>query len=127
MAKYFENFPTIEYEGKRVRDITRRNQFVRNVTLNPLLYLPYTVGEGERAEDVANFYYGSTDYTWLVYMANNIMDPYHQWPLSEAEFYDYLIDKYQEESGRIGGAVVDWTRDVDNDDNIIYWYREIGE
>ena len=55
------------------------------------------------------------------------MDPYHQWPLSEAEFYDYLIDKYQEESGRIGGAVVDWTRDENNDDNIIYWYREIGE
>jgi len=124
MAKYFENFPIITYEGKQVRDITRRNQFVRNVSTNPLLYLPYTISEGERAEDIANFYYGSVDYTWLVYMANNIMDPYHEWPLSEAEFKDFLIDKYGNVSGRIGDDVVDWTQE-DNDENIIYWYREV--
>lgn len=124
MAKYFENFPIITYEGKQVRDITRRNQFVRNVSTNPLLYLPYTISEGERAEDIANFYYGSVDYSWLVYMANNIMDPYHEWPLSEAEFNDFLIDKYGNVSGRIGDDVVDWTQE-DNDENIIYWYREV--
>jgi len=124
MAKYFENFPIITYEGKQVRDITRRNQFVRNVSTNPLLYLPYTISEGERAEDIANFYYGSVDYTWLVHMANNIMDPYHEWPLSEAEFKDFLIDKYGNVSGRIGDDVVDWTQE-DNDENIIYWYREV--
>jgi hypothetical protein len=124
MAKYFENFPIITYEGKQVRDITRRNQFVRNVSTNPLLYLPYTISEGERAEDIANFYYGSVDYSWLVYMANNIMDPYHEWPLSEAEFKDFLIDKYGNVSGRIGDDVVDWTQE-DNDENIIYWYREV--
>ena len=124
MAKYFENFTIITYEGKQVRDITRRNQFVRNVSTNPLLYLPYTISEGERAEDIANFYYGSVDYSWLVYMANNIMDPYHEWPLSEAEFKDFLIDKYGNVSGRIGDDVVDWTQE-DNDENIIYWYREV--
>ena len=124
MAKYFENFPIITYEGRQVRDITRRNQFVRNVSTNPLLYLPYTISEGERAEDIANFYYGSVDYSWLVYMANNIMDPYHEWPLSEAEFKDFLIDKYGNVSGRIGDDVVDWTQE-DNDENIIYWYREV--
>jgi hypothetical protein len=124
MAKYFENFPIITYEGKQVRDITRRNQFVRNVSTNPLLYLPYTISEGERAEDIANFYYGSVDYSWLVYMANNIMDPYHEWPLSEAEFKDFLIDKYGNVSGRIGDDIVDWTQE-DNDENIIYWYREV--
>jgi hypothetical protein len=58
MAKYFENFPMIEYEGQMVKDITRRVNFTNEVSLNPLLYLPYTVKEGERAEDVAQFYYG---------------------------------------------------------------------
>jgi hypothetical protein len=57
-------------------------------------------------------------------MANNIMDPYHEWPLSEAEFKDFLIDKYGNVSGRIGDDVVDWTQE-DNDENIIYWYREV--
>jgi hypothetical protein len=124
MVKYFENFPTIEYEGQRVRDITRRNSFTKLVSTNPLLFLPYTVREGERPEDIANFYYGSTDYVWLVYISNNIIDPYHQWPMAEADFNNYLIEKYGEQSGRIGEEVVNWTKE-DNGENIIYYYREV--
>ena len=52
------------------------------------------------------------------------MDPYHEWPKSEADFNNYLIDKYGEQSGLIGEDIVDWTRD-DNDENIIYYYKEV--
>jgi hypothetical protein len=124
MAKYFDYFPTINYEGQRVKDITRRNGFTQLAASNPALYLPFTVKEGERPEDIANYYYGSTDYTWLVYMSNNIIDPYHQWPMAEADFNNYLIQKYGAESGRVGDEVVEWTRE-DNGDNIIYYYREV--
>jgi hypothetical protein len=124
MARYFEYFPTIEYEGQQVKDITRRNSFTKLVSTNPLLYLPYTVKEGQRPEDIANFYYGSTDYVWLVYISNNIIDPYHQWPMAEADFNNYLIEKYGEQSGRVGEEVVEWTRE-DNGENIIYYYREV--
>jgi Base plate wedge protein 53. len=123
MAKYFENFPVVEYEGKKVRDITRRNNFVRSITTNPMLFLPYTVKQNERAEDVANFYYGSVDYVWLVYMANQIIDPYYEWPMDEETFNKYLIAKYEDESGLTGDDVVDWARDEGNDDNIIYYYK----
>jgi hypothetical protein len=124
MVKYFDNFPTITYEGREVKDITRRNQFVKLVTSNPLLYMPYTVKEGQRPEDIANFYYGSPDYTWLVYISNNIIDPYHEWPMAERDFNNYLIEKYGEASGLVGDDVVEWTRE-DNDENIVYYYREI--
>jgi hypothetical protein len=125
MAKYFENFPVIEYQGRKVRDITRRNQFVKNVSTNPYLYHPYTVKEGERAEDIALFYYGSVDYVWLVYLANNIIDPYHQWPMDERTFNNYLIEKYSERSGQVGEDVVDWISDETNDENIIYYVRAV--
>jgi hypothetical protein len=72
--KYFENFPIIEYDGKKVRDITRRNTLMRNIQTNPLVFLPYTVREGEKAEDIANFYYGSTDYTWLIILWIHIIN-----------------------------------------------------
>lgn len=124
MAKYFDYFPKIEYDGQRVVDITRRNSFTQMAASNPSLYLPFTVKEGERPEDIADYYYGSVDYTWLVYMSNNIIDPYHQWPMAEADFNNYLIEKYGEESGRVGEEVVEWTRE-DNGDNIIYYYREV--
>ncbi|MDB4344993.1 baseplate wedge protein 53 [bacterium] len=123
--KYFENFPEVVYDGKRVKDITRRNRFVRGLQNNPLLYMPYTVEEGERAEDIANFYYGSVDYVWLIYIANNIIDPYHEWPLNTIEFNDMLIEKYAEASGLTGQDVLDWTRTDDTEDNIVYYYREV--
>ena len=122
--KYFQNFPTIDYEGVQVKDITRRNSFTNFVTANPMIHLPYTIKEGYKPEDVANAYYGSTDFTWLVMMSNNIIDPYHQWPMAEADFNAYLVDKYSEQSGKIGDEVVEWTKD-DNGDNIIYYYREV--
>lgn len=123
--KYFEKFPIIEYEGRRVRDISRRSNFVRSVSNNPYLYYPYTVSEGERAEDIAHFYYGSVDYVWLVYMANNIIDPYHEWPMDPQTFNDYLVEKYTEQSGEVGEDVIDWTRDPSNDDNIIYYVKKV--
>lgn len=123
--KYFENFPIIEYEGRRVRDISRRASFVRALSNNPYIYYPYTVSEGERAEEVAQFYYGSVDYVWLVYIANNIIDPYHEWPMDPQTFNDYLVDKYTEESGEVGEDVIDWTRDPNNDNNIIFYVKKV--
>ncbi|MGY8864607.1 MAG: baseplate wedge protein 53 [Methylophagaceae bacterium] len=123
--KYFENFPIIEYEGRRVRDISRRSSFVRALSNNPYIYYPYTVSEGERAEEVAHFYYGSVDYVWLVYMANNIIDPYHEWPMDPQTFNDYIVEKYTEESGEVGEDVIDWTRDPSNDDNIIFYVKKV--
>ena len=123
--KYFENFPIIEYEGRRIRDISRRTNFVRAISNNPYLYYPYTVSEGERAEDIAQFYYGSVDYVWLVYMANNIVDPYHEWPMDPQTFNDYLVEKYTEESGEVGEDVVDWTRNPNIDENILFYVKKV--
>ena len=125
MTKYFENFPVIEYNGRKVKDITRRNGIMRNISSDQYLFMPYTIRQGERAEDIADFYYGSTDYTWLVYLANNIIDTYHQWPFDEYNFNQYIVNKYKDQSGEIGEDVVDWTRDPDNTDNILYYYKEV--
>lgn len=125
MAKYFENFPIVEYNGKQVRDITRRNNFIKSVSTNPMLFLPYTVKQNERAEDIAEFYYGSVDYVWLVYMANQIIDPYYEWPMDEETFNKYIIAKYQEVSGETGDDVVEWSKDEGNDENIVYYYKEV--
>ena len=123
--KYFDKFPIVNYDGVQIRDITRRNTILKSVKDNPIAYLPYTVAEGERAEDIADFYYGDPQYVWLVYLANNIIDPYHQWPKSTETFNNYLIDKYTDQSGKTGNDVLDWARE-ENDENIIYYYREIN-
>lgn len=123
--KYFENFPVIEYQGRKVRDISRRASFARALANNPTLYYSYTVKEDERAEDIALEYYGSVDYVWIVYMANNIIDPYYEWPMDTQTFNDYMVDKYQAESGRIGEDVLDWTKDLTIDENILYYIKTV--
>ena len=124
--KYFKNFPIIEYQGRRVKDITRRTQFVKDVSTNPYLHMPYTVKDGERPEDIAQYYYGSVDYIWLVYLANAIIDPYHEWPKSQDQLHEYLIDKYEDIAEAEGYEILNWLQSEDTEDNIVYYYRPAG-
>jgi hypothetical protein len=127
MSQYFEKLPTINYQGRDVKDITRRVSFMKKTISNPFVFLPYTIEDGDRAEDIAYYYYGSTDYTWLVYLSNNILDPYHDWPLTQENFDGYLIEKYREQSGRSGYEVINWTQDETIDDNVLYYYIDIED
>jgi hypothetical protein len=125
MAEYFDKFPLIQYQKMAARDLTRRANFLKSTVSNPFVFLPYTIEEDMRPEDIAYYYYGSTDYTWLIYLANNIIDPYHQWPLSQENFNKYLIEKYAAKSGKTGYEVIDWMQNETIDENILYYYKEV--
>lgn len=126
MSFYFENFPQITYKGQTAIDLSRRNRFLKTLSNNPMLFLPYTVKEGEKPEDVAYYYYGSNEYVWAVLLANNIIDIYNEWPLSEYDFHKYLINKYEKQSGKIGYEVVDWTKNQQTASNILYYYLYVN-
>ena len=95
MSNYFKLFPTITYDNRFVTDITRRVRIVEQLATDPYAILPYIVKEGERPEDVAYYYYGDQNKVWMVYLANNIVDPYIQWPLDDQNLYYTLLKKYQ--------------------------------
>jgi len=123
MSTYFSYFPIISYEGKAIRDITRRSKFLDERLSDPFTYLPYTIREGERPEDLSNSYYGSVGDTWLILLANKITDPYTQWPLSETDFHSFFIEKYKALSELSGSAVVEWGQDQTLTENLVYHYR----
>jgi hypothetical protein len=127
MSNYFSKMPNISYSGIQVKDITRRSAFISSVLANPYAYLPYTVKEGEKPEDIAYYYYGSVDYTWLVLLANNIVDSYYDWPLDDRDFNEYIIKKYESISGKKGYDVVAWAQNENINDNILYYYREVDQ
>lgn len=124
MSNYFSKFPLIQYNEIFVRDITRRNNFVETNLSNPYLFLPYTVKEGEKPEDIAYDYYGSVDATWLVLLANGILDPYGEWYKSEEHFNQYIMKKYEKESGKTGYDVIAWTQDETILDNILFFEKD---
>ena len=103
-SEFFSNYPRIAY------DISGSNSTVPNYTVavnlmirNKLkdtveddvtIYYPYVVPEGMRPDVLSYQYYGDTIYTWTIFLVNNIVDPYWEWPLSYKDFREYMTDKY---------------------------------
>lgn len=127
MPKYFRYFPEITYKGRQVKDITRRVRFLEQVQTDPRVFLPYTVKEGETADEIAYHYYGSANYTWLVFIANNIIDPYYDWPMTQAKLDAFVSDKYRSLAEESEGTtlsdrqVLEWTQNATITDNITYY------
>ena len=125
MSTLFSQLPIINYNGYELRDLSRRNRILPPSITNPYLFLPYTVTDEDRPEDIAYYYYGSTDYTWLVLLANNMIDPYHDWPLKDEDFHKYIIKKYEKISGLKGYDVIDWTKNENIEENIAYYSKMV--
>lgn len=94
MASYFSFFPSLLYGNTAVTNVLAKIRFQQSVARNLAVFYPYTIEQGERADQVANFYYGSPEYDWVVYLSNDIVDPYHEWPKSEEELIAFIKKKY---------------------------------
>jgi hypothetical protein len=93
-TSYFSNFPTTTYNGIVIPNIFRRVKFIESLQKRVSIFYPYVIEEGETADVIATWYYGSPEYDWLIYMANNIIDPQAGWPKTSNQFNNFLIDKY---------------------------------
>ena len=138
MSKYFNYFPRTTYEfanssfdiNKPVVDITLKTRiFDEKLADDPYFYFPYTVREYERAEDVSYEYYGDTKYVWLVYLSNDIVDPYTQWPKNDRDFKNSLIKKYETEAAADGYETreIEWTQTLSTNNNIIHYKSNVTE
>lgn len=102
MSEFFSNYSKIDYNMDKTRPLTTTKSVnilnrvrIRDTVLsNVLSYYPYLVKEGERPDTISNFYYGSVKYTWLILIANDIIDPYYDWPLFGTDFDNYIKRKY---------------------------------
>ena len=102
MSEYFTNLPIITYDLDRKKpsteylavDIFRRNFVREQVLSNVVSYYPYQVQEGERPDTLAHMYYGSVDFMWLIFYANDIFDPYYDWPFFGSQFQEFVKNKY---------------------------------
>lgn len=93
-AKFFENFPTINYGGVSLRNLTLKSDIIKSVLDTVQVFHPFVIRDGERADTIAYDYYGNSELYWLVYMANDIVDPYYDWPMNQSEFKSYIVKKY---------------------------------
>ena len=97
---YFQNFPKIPYdsvgngEAKVVTNILRRVGIRAKVKANTMLYDTYDIRNGETPESIAFKLYDDAELHWVILLVNDITDRFHDWPLTEAQFLQFIKDKY---------------------------------
>ena len=52
------------------------------------------IKENERPDTIANNVYGDPELDYIILITNNIIDVRSQWPLSNRDLYNYMLDKY---------------------------------
>lgn len=92
--KYFTYFPQIEYSNNLVTNLMVRTRIRDSVLKNTVVYYPYVVTDEDRADIIAHKYYGDPGRAWLIFYANEIVDPIFDWPLTYTELMRHLEYKY---------------------------------
>lgn len=92
--RYFHKFPKTSYANTNCVDITKRITLDSVLSKSTSLYQKYTIKTNARADIIAQNYYDDGYLDWLIYLNNQIIDPYHDWVMSEYDFEKFLITKY---------------------------------
>ena len=109
---YFDNIPKIYYDSydnknpKVVTNLLRRVGIRNKVRTNTLLFDTYSVREGETPEIIAHKLYGDSQLHWVVMLVNDLIDRYHDWPMSTPQFNSYINQKYVDSDGDPNSSVV---------------------
>lgn len=101
MSRYFTRFPLVDYNGVPAKNILARVDFTDQTKKDIYANFDYVLQEGTSRPDILSFnYYNSSQYDWLINLTNNIIDPYHDYYMSDNDFKNYINGKY----GSIGVA-----------------------
>ena len=88
-------FPWSSQQYETAKNIFRRFK-IADAALDSLLYYKrYTVTDSDRPDLIAEKIYGDADYDWIILLANNIINPYFDWPMSTPVLEDYIANKYE--------------------------------
>jgi len=104
---YFRELPNLEYQSflsdkqgsddyLLVKNIFRRVKLRDDLQNVFTVFDKYQIPDGSRPELVAEELYGSSQYDWIVLVCAGITRVRDQWPLSDAQIYEYSEEIYGE-------------------------------
>jgi len=102
---YFRELPNISYIS-RLPDVSSNEEYItvknlfkraklRTDVVNIITaFNYYQVEDNQRPEVVASKLYNDPELDWVILITNNITNVREQWPLSNNDLYNYMLDKY---------------------------------
>ena len=103
MSRFFDKFPLVRYtinkqlfsEYDLATNLLFRIGIIKEVMENNInAYYYYAVLDGDRPEIIAEKVYADAEAHWIILYANNIYDPYYDWPMDSRTFDKYIENKY---------------------------------
>ena len=104
MSNYFSQLPDFEYVSRLpdskisdynpVKNLFMRGKLREDIFQNVAVFTKYEVKGDDRPDNVAFEFYGDANLDWLVLTCNNIINVYDEWPMTQFNFENYLLDKY---------------------------------
>lgn len=97
---YFNIFPDISYpynadgDRKIAKNILKRFTFKDSIKNNGDIFVRYTMRESDTYESLAKKLYGSADLHWILFLMNEIQDPYEDLPKNSTDIQLFINQKY---------------------------------
>ena len=106
---YFRNLPDFLYVNRNdtqretenysiVKNFFKRAKLRGDIFENLTFFEKFIVQGDDRPDNVAHEVYGDPFLDWVVLLSNNIINVQSEWPLSQADFFTYLNEKYDNET-----------------------------
>ena len=106
---YFRNLPDFFYVNRNdtqretenysiVKNFFKRAKLRGDIFENLTFFEKFIVQGDDRPDNVAHEIYGDAFLDWIVLLSNNIVNVQSEWPLSQADFFTYLNEKYDNET-----------------------------
>lgn len=91
---YFNKFPLVNYNGETCINILKRSNFNQTAKNYLSSFYTHTLSRQETIDELTYNYYEDVNYDWLVYLANDVIDPRYDVPVSDSSFNNYIVKKY---------------------------------
>jgi hypothetical protein len=103
---FFTKIPSIEYDKKPIsfpiseKEYVLAKNFFRNVRMNDTSFSystyfnKYTITDDDRLDILAQKFFGSVNYDWVIIITNNIINPLFDLPVKDIDLYSLVESKY---------------------------------
>ena len=104
MSNYFSKIPDFEYVSRLpdarisdyipVKNIFMRGKLREDIFQDASVFTKYKIKGNDRPDNIAFELYGDANLDWLILTCNNIINVYNEWPMTQFDLENYLLEKY---------------------------------
>ena len=102
MSNYFRRLPNLDYPSLlktrksnldfvQTKNLFRRAKVREDLFADFMQFDKYKIIGDERPDNVSEKVYGTNNFDWVVLMANNIIDVYNEWPLTQQQLNQVVL------------------------------------